>query len=762
MALSGTFYNNVGKHWRLQVEWSATQNVTANTSTITANMYWIGLTSYSATYTSTTKDGAIVIDGTTYTFSGAGLAKLSSGQKKLIATKSKTVTHGSDGSKRISLGGYFDVDLTLDGTYWNRINLPTQSIDLNNIARASTLALNSQASWVAGNEAGFGISRSSSSFTHTLNIRVAGTLIKTLTGVTTSSGANFTSAEHKKIFTALSQSASAPTAIEVLTYSGSTLIGTRTVTGTVTAPANSVTYHNSMSNFVDQTLSIGIAKYHDSFTHTVRVKLGSYTKTFTGMTGNIDWTPTSAEQASMYAQMPNDSIKDGVIEVDTFYEGIKVRSTHTATVQYKVRNSNPVFDVSAISYSDNNSASVNITGNNQSIIQGVSNVIASIALANKATAVNGATMSSYTVTLNGVQKTAYYSSTSNLAVDMGKVSSAVDVTLAVRAIDSRGNSTEVNKTVKILPYSTPTVMATAKRKNNFEADTTVTLKGTLSSLASKNSITQAKMRYKDKTSSTWGAYVNFSQSLSGANYTATNRVITLDNTKSYDVEVYVADKLTNRTVLLSVASGKPIFFIDSKKRSVGVNAFPTANDSFEVDGNVKAKDISANNLTSINGVTGTNITANGQLTAFGTAYLYSGLQAYGNSYLNGNTNITGNLNVSGDIQNEERIVASLVNSWSNYSNAGGAYSQASYWKDKNGVVHLTGFIQGGLNSPNTNIFTLPVGYRPLGHEVVSAFTNDANKGFTMRININSQGSVQIGGTYTTWISLAGISFKAEQ
>lgn len=43
MALSGTINKDFGGGYRIQIEWTATQNISANTSTITAKFYLISL-----------------------------------------------------------------------------------------------------------------------------------------------------------------------------------------------------------------------------------------------------------------------------------------------------------------------------------------------------------------------------------------------------------------------------------------------------------------------------------------------------------------------------------------------------------------------------------------------------------------------------------------------------------------------------------------------------------------------------------------------
>ncbi|MDE1381198.1 DUF859 family phage minor structural protein, partial [Bacillus licheniformis] len=164
MALSGSFYTNVGSHLRLQLEWSATQNVSNNTSTVTAKLYWISRDSYGVVNSSATKDGYITIDGTKYTFSGSGLANLSGNQKKLLKTATKTISHNSDGTKSISLDGSFSPEITFSGTWYGTVNLSAHTYSLNTIPRKSSLS--TSANFTAGSDYTITVSRASSSFTH--------------------------------------------------------------------------------------------------------------------------------------------------------------------------------------------------------------------------------------------------------------------------------------------------------------------------------------------------------------------------------------------------------------------------------------------------------------------------------------------------------------------------------------------------------------------------------------------------------------------
>ena len=122
----------------------------------------------------------------------------------------------------------------------------------------------------------------------------------------------------------------------------------------------------------------------------------------------------------------------------------------TAEKDLTIVNANPTFAASQVSYVDTNSATVAVTGNNQHIVQNKSNLRVTFTAA---TAIKGAGITSYSVSVNGVAKAMTAAGT----VDFGAINANSNLSLAVTAIDSRGNSTTVYKTVTVIPYSAPTI-----------------------------------------------------------------------------------------------------------------------------------------------------------------------------------------------------------------------------------------------------------------------------------------------------------------
>jgi len=586
MALSGSFYKNVGSHWRLQLEWTATQNIANNTSTVTAKLFWIALDSYGAVNSSSSKTCSIYMSGSNLTgawnSTSGTLASLSGNQKKLIHTYSRTITHNDNGTGYVTLDAYFDAEVTLSGVYYGRIDIDAQTFTLDTIPRASSLS--SSASWTAGNSLAISISRASSSFTHTVRIYAGTTLVKTITDIGASTTASFSTAENTTIFDVINAGASVGSKIELVTYSGSTPISTTTYTGTITAPSSSTTT-SSMDFNIGASVAIGITRANAGFTHTLRFYLGStLIHTETGVGTSFTWTPTATQITNMYNTTPKSNSIGSKVEIDTFYNGEKVRGTTSKTGTARVTNSNPIFAATSISYADTNTTTTGITGNNQYIIQNKSSLTAYVNTA--ASMRNGATFSHYLVMIDGKEQR-ITTTTGNVLV--GTIKAGSNQSLIIRAYDSRGNFTEVVKTVLVVPYTDPVGTLTATRTNKFEDTTTISLKGSFSGIlvgTNKNSLSLMQYRYKASTSSTWGAWTNFTYSTSGTSFTANNVVLTLANTQSWNLEIQIKDRLSTKTSSLLIGAGQPIMFIDSKKKSVGIGKFPVNSNSFEVEGRI--------------------------------------------------------------------------------------------------------------------------------------------------------------------------------
>jgi len=235
MALSGSIVQNVGSHWRVVLEWTATQSVSNNQSYVNAKMYWESFDAYGQVNSTATKEVAIQYnDGAWDRKTAAGLAGLSAYQKKLIHEKNFTINHNSDGTASFSLDGYFDAEVTLSGTFYGRINLAQQNFTLDTIPRTSNPTLDDYYVYMRDQMVTIYTNRASTSFTHTITYSFGSASGTIATGVTTSTGWTPPISLANQIPNTTSKYGT----IYCKTYSGGTYIGTESISISLHVPSN--------------------------------------------------------------------------------------------------------------------------------------------------------------------------------------------------------------------------------------------------------------------------------------------------------------------------------------------------------------------------------------------------------------------------------------------------------------------------------------------------------------------------------------------
>ena len=256
----------------------------------------------------------------------------------------------------------------------------------------------------------------------------------------------------------------------------------------------------------------------------------------------------------------------------TYNGSTKIGTSDIIKKSVTVNDSQPI--IGDISYIDTNSKTVAITGNSTKIIKGYSTVRATVS---NVKAMNGATIQKIVSKIGNVTNTTTLtgSSSSNVAIDIGKVNVSEDSQLVVTVTDSRGLTATSSITVTVCDYEKPTANISCKRRENFYTETDLIVNAHISDIFGKNTET-IKAYTKQADASDYGSAVNVAPGEA--------TTLSLDNTKAWNVKVVVSDKLSSYTNVLYIEKGQPIVFFDRKKSSVGVNCFPTRDNSFEVDG----------------------------------------------------------------------------------------------------------------------------------------------------------------------------------
>jgi hypothetical protein len=292
----------------------------------------------------------------------------------------------------------------------------------------------------------------------------------------------------------------------------------------------------------------------------------SGTQLYSGTTSStsITFTPDSG---TLYKTIPSATSANCV-----YYFTYSSKTIQTKSGTYSIKGTEtPTF--SNFTYQDTNSNVVNVTGDNQIIVKGLSTLRVLISSSNKMTANYNSTAKSYTATIDNINKSENYT-TSDLNIDLGTISSSGSKRLNVRAYDTRNLSTLVYKDITVYDYNKPVINATLTRLNNFENETTITVSGTYSKLtinnSDKNTLIDVKYRYRES-GGTWSDYIEFTVTLNDGKFTCDNVILSLDNSKSFEFEIVATDNLSTTTNKDTVDIGKPIFMISSNKKACYIN-----------------------------------------------------------------------------------------------------------------------------------------------------------------------------------------------
>lgn len=103
------------------------------------------------------------------------------------------------------------------------------------------------------------------------------------------------------------------------------------------------------------------------------------------------------------------------------------------------------------------------------------------------------------------------------------------------------------------------------------------------------------------------------------------------------------------------------------------------------------------------------------------------------------------------------IAPTLLNGWVNYLQS---RPTVGYMKDEFGFVHLKGMIKSGT-VPST-AFILPKGYRPLDQIMFVVVSADATTQVIGTFEISADGIAAVTSGKNNWLSLEGLTFRAEQ
>jgi hypothetical protein len=213
----------------LQIDYSYTQNTTANTSTVTAKLQ---LVSHYALYATALSGSYISVGGsrtdysTSISYGGSGTTTT------VLATKTVTVSHNSNGTGTCNLSGAFVMNGTYRNIYVGTMTV-SSTITLPTIPRASGLTVPTSIN--TGSALSGTVSPSSTSFNHKVELKIGSTVKQTITLAT---GTNTFSVTIPHSW--IPNSTSATISVVLSAYSGTTFIASTTKNVTANVPASVV------------------------------------------------------------------------------------------------------------------------------------------------------------------------------------------------------------------------------------------------------------------------------------------------------------------------------------------------------------------------------------------------------------------------------------------------------------------------------------------------------------------------------------------
>ena len=240
-------------------------------------------------------------------------------------------------------------------------------------------------------------------------------------------------------------------------------------------------------------------------------------------------------------------------------------------------NGNPEFN--NFTFEDINERTLALTGNNQNVIKGYSNVKVTVPAINKAVAKKEATMNKYRFTCGDKNSSDAMLYSDDVAVT-GIINGVPNGTFNVYATDSRNNSTLITKLANEVIDYTPLTKGEIEigRNNGVSEQVALKFEGQINIVnfgVKTNSVKTAKFRYRSTgTGSEWSTPENIEVVTNNNIFSFEGTVkgdtenLGFDVANSYEVEVIVEDELSSVTFTDRFGSGTPNLAL--AKQGVGI------------------------------------------------------------------------------------------------------------------------------------------------------------------------------------------------
>lgn len=363
-----------------------------------------------------------------------------------------------------------------------------------------------------------------------------------------------------------------------------------------------VTLSKTLFN-IGETIRVYTNRKSTNFGHEIWIQYGSYNKRIdtTGISDYFDWNTGASGPVNLFSQIPNSISGIGRIYIKTFY-GATFIGESEVYFTCNVVNSNPIF--SNFTYEDVNPITIALTGNNQIVVKGYSNVKGIISTVNKATAQNSASMSKYRFVIGDLQKDIGYSTTSEVSATLDKINNNV---FGMYAIDSRNFSTL--KTISPLQYKIYTDLIiksviVSRGTGGVGKAVTLSIDGSIwngNFGAIENSIISCKYQYKKTTEINYTDGATILNSVKNGEVFSFNGLIRgdlgaegFDVKFTYDIKIIVKDRLSSYEFNVTLGKGTPNIAISPKGVAINCMYDETIYAELQVDGKISATGLSDN------------------------------------------------------------------------------------------------------------------------------------------------------------------------
>ena len=288
----------------------------------------------------------------------------------------------------------------------------------------------------------------------------------------------------------------------------------------------------------------------------------------------------------MLNRHPNDnswslSVRFWIVSNGTTYE--LTQRSFTCTIpsgQYT-----PSFNTNNISYVVTDSLSNNITGSNQKVIKGISDIKVTCMAASPQ---GGSNMKSYNATSGS--KTASTTNLSSIVMNLTDVDSS---SVNVQAVDTRNRTTNATKSfAQYVEYSKVNISTSnITRYDGIGQNLIFNIVGSFykwSGLAINNSIQAIQYQYKLKgqPDSSYSSPINITGITYNDNVFTVNSIGSdnyFDIDKEYTVKISITDRLTTVSYTLDIPTGKAFIWKDVANYRIGIGKKPT--ETIDVQGN---------------------------------------------------------------------------------------------------------------------------------------------------------------------------------